>query len=221
VNQGQLAKQKASRRSNPLKEFRMPPDQEVEKKTAEYLKSDLSGVRKRYEDLFGNPKPTDLFALLGLSPAVEEIDNQLEELSFYIGAESATRIMHKYYPEVIFPIDKEMDYNQLRIILLILGIRYEYGEDQTPVNVAMLMNEAIRRYRESKGLENWQIWALVYDLGPRLLPPAPPYPTDPPPCVWLSAASPGDFGSVDKHLSNDQNGWSINRNARRGDLVLM
>src|SRR3989441_857005 len=65
------------------------------------------------------------------------------------------------------------------------------------------------------------MWALVYDLGPRLLPQLGPYPTDPPPRIWITAAGPENFAAVDNHTSSDRDTWSINTKARRGDFVLM
>ena len=267
----------------------MPADPEVERKIAEYLQSDLSVVRKRYEDLFGKqqkPEESQLGQNEEDAAALEEpgnpnvrkgrkkadvesefsevlaghdltepvkdmvqkawrwvasgdrpiaiyhlniagvsrtftLDYELEGLFLFFGVSVASHIIYRYFPGGVFPIDDEMGYDKFRGILRTYGIDYDDSEEQLAVNVLFSLGEAVEKYRESKALEDWQMWALVYDLGPLLLPPPPPYPTDPPPCVWLTATQPGDYENVDKHLSSDQAEWSINAKARRGDLVLM
>jgi len=42
------------------------------------------------------------------------------------------------------------------------------------------INHAAGEFCEAHNLESWQFWALIYDLGPRLLPKPGPYPTDVP-----------------------------------------
>ncbi len=264
----------------------MPIEKEVERKVAEYLRSDRSAVRRRYEELFGATEPTvgatppaaedladedlersspsrrasgtsleeefsGVLTDMGLMKPVEnmvregwvgvhELDRpialhhlafagrdsstecyQLEGLALFLGVPVASHIMHTYYPDAIFPIDLGIHYDKLRMVLQAFGITYDDVEEPLPAMVAVNLGQALEQYRESKGLEFWQMWALVYDLGPRLLPPPPPYPTDPPPCVWMSAAQSADFEVVDKHQSTDHDIWSINAKARRGDLVLM
>ncbi len=133
----------------------------------------------------------------------------------------ATHVMHRFYPDRVFPIGTDQRYEQLRAILRTLGIDYKDDEELLPIDVVWNLSEAIEEYREQHQLAPWQMWALVYDLGPRLLPQPGPYPTDPPPRVWITAAGPENFAQVDKHTSNDRDTWSINAKARRGDFALM
>ncbi len=67
------------------------------------------------------------------------------------------------------------------------------------------------------------MWAVVYDLGPRLLPKPPPFPSEPPPRVWVVATndSHGEFEVIDADGPESIGAWAINQKARRGDLALM
>ena len=150
---------------------------------------------------------------------------QTEGLLMFFDEHIASHIMHQWFPDKVFPIYShgDLDYNQMRMIFRILGIQCKDNEDRLPFEILLDIGEAAEAFRVRHKLEPWQVWSLVYDLGPRLLPPPAPYPQENPPRIWVVAGNEpgGDFETVDKDTATDLHGWTINQKARRGDLALM
>lgn len=134
---------------------------------------------------------------------------------------SASRILHNISSSFFFPLETEIPYPRYDKTLHALGIQPEVSEANSVIQNAWAISDAILAFTEQHKLEYWQTWALINDLGPRLLPEDSPFPTDLGPRVWLAAAGPENFDEVDSHTSTDRVIWSANEKAKYGDLVLM
>jgi hypothetical protein len=147
----------------------------------------------------------------------------MEGLVRLFAVEGASHLCHCFYPEVAVPINQDFSYLTLRAIFNLYGIEFDDGKKLDDYEVWQNINNAAIDYCEQNKLEPWQFWALIYDLGPRLLPKPGPYPTDVPPRVWIVATndSLGEFAQIDKHGSEYIGTWAINKRARRGDIALM
>jgi hypothetical protein len=182
-------------------------------------------VKDRWENLEPHGK---VVALHHLDTAGREWCSnvyQTEGLLMFFGEHIASHIMHQWFPDKVFPLysQGDLEYDQLRIIFRILGIQCKEKEERHPFEILLDIGEAAETFRVRHKLEPWQVWALVYDLGLRLLPPLAPYPQENPPRIWVVAGNEpgGDFETVDKDKPTDIHGWTINKKARRGDLALM
>ncbi|MCM5570489.1 EVE domain-containing protein [Burkholderiaceae bacterium FT117] len=145
----------------------------------------------------------------------------LEGLTLLLGPKLATAIVHNWAPLACFPVDTDLPYPRLKAQFRAAGIEYDDGEQHLTASVLINISYAVSDYLQKHKLEPWQVWALVYDLGPRLLPEQRPFPTDPPPRIWLTAAGPENYASVDAHQPTDREVWSANPRAKYGDLLLM
>jgi hypothetical protein len=145
----------------------------------------------------------------------------LEGLFWFLGPWLATHLMHIVDRKLVFPIDADQRYFRLRAILRAIGIQYVDDEQLPPVEVILAVSDGVRHFAETNKLEPWQMWALVYDLGPRLIGTPPSYAVESPSKVWVTAAGPDNFEEVDNHGSSDEDTWSTNRKVRRGDVLLM
>lgn len=145
----------------------------------------------------------------------------LEGLTILLGPKLATEVIHNWAPLACFPVDTDLPYPRLRAQFRAAGIEYDDGEQHLTASVLINISYAVSDYLQKHRLEPWQVWALVYDLGPRLLPEKGPFPTDPPPRIWLTAAGPESYASVDAHQPTDREVWSANPKAKYGDLLLM
>ncbi|MDA0745718.1 MAG: hypothetical protein O2954_04320 [bacterium] len=204
--------------------------------------SEKDDIEKILEGLFGQigfPKPVKeqiktswgyldeqnriyaFYHLILLDNQLWSTEYVLEGLINFLGVQTATHALHVLAPRSVFPIDSEQRYDRLRKIFRALGITYNDGENLRPFEIALNIQHAVEEFREAHNLEDWQMWAVVYDLGPRLLPPAEPYPIDQPPRIWITAAGKENFATVDQQTGNDRDTWSINPKAKRGDIVLM
>jgi hypothetical protein len=148
-----------------------------------------------------------------------------EGLTRFFGVRAVNAFLHSWVPYV-FPWNAwnaGLSYSQLRLILDDFGIRFDDSETLTEFEIWRNLSDSVMTFRENQKLESWQIWALVFDLGPRLLPKLPPYQINPPPRVWVVATndSEGEFAEIDAHGSENVGTTAMNRNARRGDLALM
>src|SRR5262249_17897278 len=145
-------------------------------------------IRARLQEAWAgtptNKRQLALHHLDGVGRKQWTIEYQLEGMLYFFGAWLATHLLHRYYPETVFPVDADQNYGWFRRMPRTLGIAYEEDDDQTAVYTALTISDAIEEYRTRFKLDFWQMWALVYDLAPRLLPQPTPYPTDPPPRVW-------------------------------------
>lgn len=145
----------------------------------------------------------------------------IEGLTILLGTKLATEIIHNAAPLACFPVDTDLPYPRLRAQLNLIGLEFDDDEKQLTASVAINIAYAFGDYLKKYKLEPWQVWALVYDLGPRLLPEQGTFPTDPPPKIWLTAAGPESYESVDGHQPTDREVWSANAKAKFGDLMLM
>jgi len=178
---------------------------------------------ERWDALEGDWRLVALHHFLTANDAGWSVPYTLEGLINDFGVWAATHALHSIVPETQFPIDIDLTYRRLKLILRILGITYGDGDELLPVDVATNISGAVAEFNKRNGWEPWQTWAMVYDLGPRLLPDPAPYPTDAPPKVWvISANKPsGDFEECDGHLNSEVYSWCINSKAKRGDIALM
>lgn len=145
----------------------------------------------------------------------------MEGITFFFGAEESSGLLHALCPDYVFPIGHS--YFDLRFILNLYGIQFDDSKGLTKFEVWKNLCDAVEEFATSNKLQPWQVFALVYDLGPRLLPQPSPYPSDPPPKVWMIAVNDrsGEFARVDKHDDEFHGTWPINRKAKRGDLALL
>lgn len=150
-----------------------------------------------------------------------EIHN-LDGLIHYFGIEIATHIQHGLMPELAFPISASLRYDQLVSILTSLGINQNIDPSASQLEKVLDFNASLAAFASQAKLEPWQIWATIYDFGPKyLLSKENSYPSDPPPKIWITAAGSENFDRVDKHTDDSKDVWSINPEARRGDIVMM
>lgn len=147
----------------------------------------------------------------------------MEGLVRFFAIHGASHFSHGFYPAYAVPINQDFSYLALRAIFDLYGIEFEDGKTLDQYDVWQNINNAALEYCEQTELEPWQFWALIYDLGPRLLPRVGLYPTDAPPKVWIVATNDwlGEFEAIDKHSSENVGTWAINKRARRGDIALM
>lgn len=138
-----------------------------------------------------------------------------------LGPWTASRILHNISPNFFFPLNNELPHPRYENILRAFGINPETSLDESVLENAWSISDAILDFTKQHKLEPWQTWALIHDLGPRLLPSDPPFPIDPAPRIWISAAGPDDFEAVDSHASTARAVWSANEKAQYGDLILM
>jgi hypothetical protein len=178
-------------------------------------------IREAWELIVEPERIYALYHLLLLNNEKWSTSYLLEGMGNFFGTMAATHVLHAIAPESVFPIDSEQRYDRLRSTLNALGITYDDREDRLSIEVVLSIQEAVQTFRAERNLEPWQMWALVYDLGPRLLAPPKPYPKDHSPRIWITAAGPDDFDRTDQHTGNDRDTWSINLKAKRGDIVLM
>ncbi|MEZ6058615.1 MAG: hypothetical protein R3C01_18090 [Planctomycetaceae bacterium] len=141
----------------------------------------------------------------------------------YFGIDAASHFLHATAPSVVFPLDRSLSFATFHSILLKLGIELQIDKEQNEYETWIAISDAIYDWSEHHGLEVWQAWAAVYDLGPRLVPPLAHYPQDHPPRVWVIATNDrtGEFEEIDKHGPENVGTWAINQSAKRGDLALM
>ena len=140
------------------------------------------------------------------------------------GRLTVSQMIYPVRPQVAFPMTdgfRDTSYGELRRILSALGIDYDDSRELSEPQVWTNLSAAVERYRCQHRLEQWQIWATVHDLGPRLLP-------EPPEStglrrIWIVATNDeaGEFENIDAHDSSVVGTWAIHKGARRGDLALM
>ncbi len=147
----------------------------------------------------------------------------VEGICKYSDVQAASYYVHCLFPDVMFPIDLELSYYRLKKIINTLGIEYQDDESLSPFTVWLNISDALYDFAEKHGLETWQLFALVYDFGPRLLSSPGRYPTDQLQRIWIVATnnSAGEFEDIDAHGSENVGAWAANKNARYGDLALM
>ena len=194
-------------------------------------------VKEVWHDLYPHWKVVAIHYLSCAGTDRWSIPHQLEGLLACFEGEIATHIMHRWFPEKVFPLPGSAVYGRpsnqaygqiyfddLRAIFRLLGVQCKEDGNRLPVDILLDIGEAVESYRLRQKLEPWQTWALVYDLGPRLLPPPAPYPTEEPPHVWMVASNNtyrSDFDGIDGINAAEVHEWAGNRKARRGDLALM
>ncbi len=142
---------------------------------------------------------------------------------YWFEVRAGTHAVHYYEPEKAFPIDTTMLYQELKARLSALGIAYRDHTDDPdllPIQIIGNITLGVEAFRSRRKLEHWQVWSLVYDLAPRLLPSPPPYAAGPHQ-VWMIAASRDSFQEADDMEPSKAAMWTINLNANRGDLALM
>ena len=154
------------------------------------------------------------------------LDYIWEGIQYFFPPWSCSGFLHSVCPHSISPVHHQeavLSYQQLRWILDQFGIQYDDSEDRKRFEIWRSLSQEVNRFRQEHKLEPWQMWAIIYDLGPRLLPKPPAYPSDPPPRVWVVATndSQGEFQVIDAEGPEAVAGWAINKKARRGDLALM
>lgn len=150
----------------------------------------------------------------------------LEGLLRFFGIGIASHISHVLFPDSVFPIGEDftdLSYRQLRQALDLLDIQCDDVKTQLPIDVWLNLSAAIEEYRQDHALEHWEMWALVYDFGPRILPAPGPYPSLPSPRIWIVSTndSLGEFARIDQHGSENVGTWAINPKAKYGDIALM
>ena len=140
----------------------------------------------------------------------------------------ASGIMHALFPSDIFPVTaelalSELSYQDVRSILDMIGIHFDDSQKLRAFEVWRNLSVAVNSYRSEHKLEPWQMCALAFDLGPRLLPQLPALPVDLVPKVWFVATNDdfGEFESIDSHGPEVLGAWAINKRAKRGDIALM
>ena len=152
------------------------------------------------------------------------IEHSIEGMLQLLSADLASAILAALFPDAYFPLESsdDLSYAQLRQILHLLGIEYDDGRKTLPIDVWLNLCHAVGDFRVNYAMEPWQMWATVYDLGPRLLPEPPPYPSQPN-NIWIVATNDrlGEFAGIDAWDSSATGTWAINRHAKRGDLALM
>ncbi|MEO8494178.1 MAG: hypothetical protein ABI614_03845 [Planctomycetota bacterium] len=146
----------------------------------------------------------------------------LEGLVRIFGTWRVSSLLHAVCPDYAFPVIRDFPYLKLREILDLFSVEYDDDEDCFPFEVWWSLTSAIAEFREKQAYEHWQAWALVYDLGPRLLARPAAYPTTPP-RIWIIAVNNklGEFAEVDEQGPRDIGSWAINPKAKRGDLALL
>jgi hypothetical protein len=211
----------------PLARANIPPDPDAEFEAilAELQISERirEMLRAAWENL-NRSKPLAIHYIDCLFGKSFTPEHALEGLVACFGIGPASHFCFPFLPELSFPVDRDaLSYEKLRTILGILGIEYVDAENLLPSTVWLNISIAVEEYREQHELRDWQMWALVYDLGPRLLSKPGPYPVDPPPRIWVAATNNrfGQFEKLDQIDSEYIDGWAINPKARRGDLALM
>lgn len=139
------------------------------------------------------------------------------------GTCAASQFLHSIFPELWFPISGDLTHRRLLRILELLGVEVRDTENQTEFEAWRSISQAVGLWGQERSLEPWQLWAAVYDLGPRLLPLEEPYSTNRPPRVWVIATNDswGEFQEIDQHGVESVGAWAINKRAKRGDLALM
>ncbi len=147
-----------------------------------------------------------------------------EGITHFFSPIPASHFLHGLYPHCIFWLGgTELSYGAMRHILDSFGIQFDDSKELSAFEVWQNLSAEVQDFSEERKLEPWQIFAILNDLGPRLLPPRAPYPTDPPPRVWMIAVNDRarEFAEVDRHDESFIGTWPINRKAKRGDLALL
>ena len=145
-----------------------------------------------------------------------------EGIANSFGIWAATHVLHAIHPSESFPLAIEPTYYRLRLIFRILGIDVDDRGESTPIAIAGRISDAIAVFNAEGNWEPWQTWAMVYDLGPRLLPDPAPYSIDVQPKFWIvSGGDTADFEAADRHSNSEIVDWCINSKAKRGDIALM
>jgi hypothetical protein len=152
-------------------------------------------------------------------PVVQVIAN----LQRAFGTRAVSLLCHSLFSFQAFPIPDDISFGKLATILTHLGIDVPNGPELTECEIWWELGEGALRFQERHGLQPWQTWAAIFDLGPRLVSQPVPFPTDRTPRVWIVATHDklGEFDEIDRHTANDIGDWAINQDARRGDLALM
>lgn len=167
-------------------------------------------------------RPVALHHLIAGINGAWSIAYAFEGIANSFGVWAASHAIHAIHPTESFPIAIEPTWYRLKMIFRILGIEYEEEGSSVPIDVAGRVSDAIAVFNDKGGWEPWETWAMVYDLGPRLLPDPTPYPTDVPPRIWIvSAGDAEDFVAADRHENSDIVDWCINAKAKRGDIAIM
>ena len=148
--------------------------------------------------------------------------HNLEGLINFFGIEAATHVQHMHSPEAVFPISSALRYDQLAHILSGLGVELPSEPSEHTVWRVIDLSSALNDFATENQLEPWQLWATVYDFGPAyLLPDESTYPQGHSPRIWITAAGAENFARLDQHTEKSREVWSINREAKRGDIALM
>lgn len=216
----------ATSRTQSNRDNALDPDDELEMTFSELqLSEEIRDKMRVAWRTLKDSKPIAVHYIRCLFNKLFTAEHALEGLIGYFGVHAGSHFCYPFIPELCFPIDRySFSYEQLCTILDFLGVKFDNNDEKLlPFEVFLNLSLAIERYREQHELRDWQMWALVYDLGPRLLPKAGPYPTDPPPRIWVVATNDrdGEFEEIDSHGRENVGAWAINPNARRGDLALM
>jgi hypothetical protein len=191
------------------------------------INEDLTGnLVQRWQDLGARDKVIALHYLVQLYWDDFSLEHAWEGIAKTFST-WASGFLHAAFPAEIFPVNTSSDetvlsYQDLRKILDLFGIHFDDSKERREFEVWRSLSNVVNAYRVEHKFESWQMWALVFDLGPRLLPPPSPFLSDPAPKVWFVATNDhfGEFKEIDDHGAENVGAWAINRKANRGDIVL-
>jgi len=193
------------------------------------IRNELTGkLVQRWQDFDTRNKVVALHYLVELCQDDFTLEHAWEGIERLFTTWEASGFLHAVFPDEIFPVDTRsgstvLSYQELRKILDLLGIHFDDSKEGSGFEVWRNLSAAVNAYRVKHKFEPWQMWALVFDLGPRLLPSPPPYLSVPPPKVWFVATNDhfGEFKEIDNHGPENVGNWAINKRAKRGDIAIM
>ncbi len=183
----------------------------------------LEGINAQWRLLTLAQKIVAVDSLSQISDEKVPVFQAMASIQRSFGTRACAGLCHAVFPHDAFPISDEMPFCKFTAILDLLGIAIPSVEKATEFEAWSAIGNAVYDFQVAHRLEPWQMWAVVFDLGPRLLPPRPEFPTGTPPKVWVVATHDrlGEFAEIDAHTASDIGDWAINPKARRGDLAVM
>ncbi|TWT44678.1 hypothetical protein RAS1_10930 [Phycisphaerae bacterium RAS1] len=130
--------------------------------------------------------------------------------------------LHTLFPDAFFPISRELTFrvDRFRRYCERLGVEVEWPDATRPgADAYWQVEEALLDWAADRKLEPWQTWAIFNHFAPRHWPDG-QVARSGPGGVWLATSSKDSFDGLDDPNENAL-GWTINKDARRGDIVLM